>query len=159
MPVLTPDNAEPLPEYVRLLERMVRDGTIMVPTLDVFDRSLWRGPNLTAPVAAFHGLGGRIAVGNDFPYRGTDAGMPLNELRLLRAAGLGPAAVLRAATSGSARACNFPDRGVIAPGGRADLIVAAADPLNDTEALAGLGMIVKDGIVIDERVPPRRDAG
>ena len=146
-PILAPDG-EPLPDYLHLLERMARDGTTMVPTLDVFDRSLWRGPSLTAPVAAFHGLGGRVGVGNDFPYRGTDAGMPLAELGLLRQAGLEPEAVLRAATANSARACNLRDRGVIAPGQRADLIVAPRDPREDLDALAELSLIVKDGVVV-----------
>jgi len=147
VPILSPDG-DPLPEYARLLERMVRDGTIMVPTMDVFDRSLWRGPNLSAPVAAFHRLGGRIAVGNDFPYRGTDAGMPLAELHLLHAAGVEPEAVLRAATAGGARVCNLADRGAIAPGWRADLIVAPRDPREDLDVLAELTLIVKDGIIV-----------
>jgi imidazolonepropionase-like amidohydrolase len=144
-PVLGPDN-EPAPYYLRLLERMVRDGIIMTPTLDVFTRTPWNGPCLFAPVRAFHALGGRIALGNDFPYRRTDAGMPVREMRLLAGAGLGKSAVLEAATATAAEVCGLTDRGRIAPGMAADLLAVRGAPAPD--ALQDPAHIVKDGIFI-----------
>lgn len=138
----------PTPHYIRLLERMVREKIILVPTLDVFSRSMWHGPELYEPVRAFNNMGGRIAVGNDFPYRRTDAGMPLHEMRLLQKAGLDGNAILSAATQGSAMACGMDSRGVIAPGKAADLLIVHGNPLTSIETLAKPIHIIKDGIFI-----------
>ncbi|WFS62421.1 amidohydrolase family protein [Pseudodesulfovibrio thermohalotolerans] len=143
--VLTPDDA-PAPYYLGLLERMVRDGVTMTPTLDVFTRTPWNGPALFEPVRAFHAMGGRIALGNDFPYRRTEAGMPVREMRLLARAGLDKAAVLEAATVSAAEVCGFTDRGVIAPGMAADLLMVRGEPGPD--ALKDPLHIVKEGVFI-----------
>ena len=134
--------------YRKLLERMVREDVIMTPTLDVLSRSPWDGPPLYEPVRAFYQLGGRLSVGNDFPYRRTEAGMVLRELRLLALAGLEGRDILQAATSGSAAACGFADRGVVAPGYRADLLVVQGDPDSDTDALAVPLHVIKDGAFV-----------
>ncbi|WP_272701477.1 amidohydrolase family protein [Desulfovibrio sp. Fe33] len=144
-PVLAPDGA-PVPCYLSLLERMVRDGVALTPTLDVFTRTPWNGPVLFAPVRAFHSMGGRIALGNDFPYRRTEAGMPVREMRLLARAGLDDAAVLEAATTTAAEVCGFTDRGLIAPGMAADLLVVRGEPGPDT--LEAPLHIIKDGVFI-----------
>ncbi|MEZ7197139.1 amidohydrolase family protein [Pseudodesulfovibrio karagichevae] len=143
--MLGPDNAL-VPHYQRLLERMARDGVIMTPTLDVFTRTPWNGPALFEPVRAFHALGGRIALGNDFPYRRTDAGMPVREMRLLARAGLDELAVLEAATATAADVCGFGDRGRIAPGMAADLLMVRGAPTPD--ALQDPVRVVKDGVFI-----------
>jgi imidazolonepropionase-like amidohydrolase len=144
-PVLGPDGA-PVTHYRQLLERMARDGVAMTPTLDVFTRTPWNGPSLFAPARAFHALGGRIALGNDFPYRRTDAGMPVREMRLLAEAGLSELAVLEAATATAAEVCGFTDRGRIAPGMAADLLAVHGTPTPD--ALRDPAHIVKDGVFI-----------
>ncbi|QRP44106.1 amidohydrolase family protein [Amycolatopsis sp. FDAARGOS 1241] len=62
-----------------------------------------------------------VAAGSDLaPRPHVDL---LTELRLLATAGLGPARALRAATSDAARLLRLPDRGRIAPGLRADLVL------------------------------------
>ncbi|WP_207262935.1 amidohydrolase family protein [Desulfovibrio sp. Huiquan2017] len=144
-PVLGPDGL-PVPRYRALLERMARDGIIMTPTLDVFTRTPWNGPALFEPVRLFHALGGKVALGNDFPYRRTDAGMPVREMRLLAEAGLDRLAVLEAATAGAAEACGFANRGRIAPGMAADLLAVRGAPSPD--ALKDPLHIVKDGTFI-----------
>ncbi|EGB15358.1 amidohydrolase [Pseudodesulfovibrio mercurii] len=144
-PVLGPDNA-PVPEYLRLLERMARDGVILTPTLDVFTRTPWNGPALFEPVRVFRSLGGRIALGNDFPYRRTDAGMPVREMRLLAEAGLDQRDVLEAATATAAEACGLKDRGRIAPGLAADLLMVRGAPTPD--ALQDPVHVVKDGVFV-----------
>ncbi|MBG0790378.1 MAG: amidohydrolase family protein [Desulfovibrionaceae bacterium] len=146
-PVLDRDNAV-MPAYARLLERMARDAVILTPTLDVLSRSLWNGPALYEPVRAFAAMGGRLAVGNDYPYLRTEAGMVLRELELLGRAGLSGRDALRAATVGSAAACGFTDRGIIARGMRADLLVTDNDPAADPGALAAPLHIVKDGVFV-----------
>jgi imidazolonepropionase-like amidohydrolase len=144
-PVLGPDGA-PVPHYLRLLERMARDNVAMTPTLDVFTRTPWNGPALFEPVRAFHAMGGRVALGNDFPYRRTDAGMPVREMRLLAKAGLNELAVIEAGTATAAEVCGFRDRGRIAPGMAADLLMVLGAPTPD--ALQDPVHIVKDGVFI-----------
>lgn len=146
-PVLDADGTV-VPAYRGLLERMVREGVILTPTLDVLSRTPWNGPALFEPVRAFHALGGRLAAGNDFPYRRTGAGMIREEIRLLRKAGLSGRAALVAATAGSASACGFKNRGVIAPGMRADLLVVAGDPAAEPGVLAHPLRVVKDGAFV-----------
>ncbi len=126
----------PVPEYLEMLERMAREQVILVPTLDVLSRSLWNGPELSVPVATFAHMGGTIAVGNDYPYRRTDAGMPIQEMRLLRKAGLETKDILQAGTSASARACGFMNRGKLKRGMAADMLVVQADPLTDLNTLS-----------------------
>ena len=138
----------PIDAYKALLERMVREEVILTPTLDVLSRSIWNGPELFEPVRFFAELGGHIAVGNDHPYRRTDAGMPLQEMHLLQTAGLDTAAILTSATQTSASACGFTDKGVLKPGMAADLLVVAGDPLADLNALAAPIHLIKDGIFV-----------
>lgn len=144
-PVLT-ERGEVIPYYRTLLERMRREGVILTPTLDVLSRTPWNGPELYEPVRTFHAMGGRIALGNDFPYRRTDAGMPVREMRLLAKAGLSGEDVLRAGTSGSASACGFTDRGHIAPGNAADILVVRGNPAEDFNVLHQPLYIFKDGV-------------
>ncbi|MFQ5380796.1 MAG: amidohydrolase family protein, partial [Dehalococcoidia bacterium] len=50
--------------------------------------------------------------------------------------GIEPSTALRLATSDAAGRLGLPDRGVLEPGRRADLMVVAGDPLKDLEALS-----------------------
>jgi imidazolonepropionase-like amidohydrolase len=147
----TGEHPEPVPHLRRLLERMARDDIIMTPTLDVLTRSLWNGPALFATVRAFAAMGGRIALGNDHPYRRTGAGMPLREMELLRQAGLTMAEIISAATRTSALACNLADRGVIEPGMAADLLLVRGDLTASPQPLAAPLCVIKDGSIA---VPP-----
>lgn len=137
-----------VPEYRKQLERMVRDGVTLTPTLDVLSRSVWNGPELYEPVRAFAAMGGRIAVGNDYPYRRTDAGMPLKEIELLGKTGLEAPAILTSATRTSSAACGFNDRGLLKPGMRADLIVVTGNPTVDLTTMARVRLVIKDGMLV-----------
>jgi len=85
---------------------------------------------------------------------GTDSGAtPLRipgfaehrELRLLVDAGLTPLEALRLATSQAAALLNLSDRGVIAPGKRADLVVLKADPSDDITAVDKIASVWRGG--------------
>src|SRR5260370_15912910 len=83
----------------------------------------------------------------------SDAGVrlcPIDKFALgLRAAEielkLTPAEILRAVTSTAAEAIGLPDRGLLRPGKRADLIVVEGDPLRDLTCLEKIRAVMKAG--------------
>ncbi|MBI9081681.1 MAG: amidohydrolase family protein [Pseudodesulfovibrio sp.] len=144
----TNGKVEPIPYYQSLLERMAHDSVILTPTLDVLSRSVWNGPELHEPVRAYAAMGGRLALGNDFPYRRTEAGMPLREMNLLAMSGISNNEILESATAISAMACGFTDRGVLAPGMTADILMVKGDPLMNLGVLSDPIHIIKDGVFV-----------
>ena len=71
----------------------------------------------------------------------------LRELELLRDAGVPAADVLAAATRVGAEMLGIAaDAGTVEPGKRADLVVLAADPLENMRAIRTIGWTVKNGI-------------
>nr|WP_287411437.1 amidohydrolase family protein [Pseudodesulfovibrio sp.] len=143
-PILTSDN-KLIDQYTDLLERMKREDIILTPTLDVLCRSPWQGASLFEPVRNFHAMGGRIAVGNDYPYKRTDAGMPSREMNLLAKTGMSPLAIIQAATQVSAAACGFTDRGILLSGMVADMIVVRGNPALGLEKMDTPLHVIKDG--------------
>lgn len=71
------------------------------------------------------------------------------ELELLVAAGLTPVEALRAATSVPARLFGLSDRGRIAPGLRADLLLVEGDPTTDITATRAIRRIWRRGVPFD----------
>jgi imidazolonepropionase-like amidohydrolase len=93
-------------------------------------------------VAALHKAGVRILAGTDTPNPGTLHGVSLHrELELLVNAGLTPAEALAAATLAPADAFKLTDRGRIAPGKRADLVLVDGDPNKDIKATRAISAI------------------
>jgi imidazolonepropionase-like amidohydrolase len=74
----------------------------------------------------------------------------LRELELWQSAGIPPADVVRAATIGAQRVLKHDgERGTIAAGKSADLLLVDGDPLADVTALRRTVAVVKDGALID----------
>ena len=91
-----------------------------------------------------------ILAGTDAPNPGTAHGAAMHrELELLVEAGLSPTAALTAATSAPARAFDLDDRGRIAPGLRADLLLVDGDPTRDITATRAIAGVWKEGVPID----------
>ena len=81
--------------------------------------------------------GVHILAGTDAPNPGTAHGVSLHrELELLVAAGLSPVQALAAATSVPAESFGLQDRGRIAPGRRADLLLVKGDPTTDITGMS-----------------------
>lgn len=134
--------------------RMRADGRIIVPTLTMMEAIVANmrraagpagsgGPSYEAArgtVAALHRAGVPVLAGSDANMTaGVPASPPFgdslhHELELLVDAGLSTADALRAATVLPARYFALPDRGVITPGMRADLVLLAGDPISDIRA-------------------------
>lgn len=104
-------------------------------------------PHMQALVGALHAAGVPLACGTDLANPNVVAGFSLHrELELLAAAGLPPAAALRAATVNSARLCGREDRlGAIAPGMTASLLLLRADPLADVRHTRAIEAVLLRG--------------
>jgi imidazolonepropionase-like amidohydrolase len=91
--------------------------------------------NAEAAVLALRRAGVSILAGTDAPAPGMAHGLSLHhELELLVRSGLIPVEALAAATSETARTFGFHDRGRIAVGTRADLVLISGDPTVDIKA-------------------------
>ena len=140
-----------LPARAATLEQgfPVRQGAA-ARTLDV--------PNAT--VRQLRAAGVPILAGSDAPNPGTAYGAALHgELELLVRAGLTPLEALRAATSTPARVFRLADRGRIAPGLRADLVLVEGDPTRDITATRAIAGVWKGGEAIDRESFARAVAG
>ena len=108
--------------------------------------------NAFATVKQLKAAGARILAGTDAPNPGTTHGASMHrELELLVQAGLTPVEALTAATSAPAAAFSLEDRGRIAPGLRADLLLVDGDPTRDIAATRGIVTVWKGGIALDRR--------
>lgn len=91
-----------------------------------------------------------ILAGSDPPNVGTAWGASMHrELELMVEAGMSPIMALRAATSVPARVFGLEDRGRIAPGLRADLLLVEGDPTTDIRAARNIVGIWKQGVRFD----------
>lgn len=137
--------------------QMVKQGTWLVPTMMPYfydwapagtpagakDRK--RAEVHPASLRKAYKAGVKIAFGTDagsFPWADPLA----HEFELMVAAGMTPAAALRAATSGAAEMLGMAGRlGAVAPGAYADVIAVQGDPLQDVKALERIAFVMKDG--------------
>ena len=109
--------------------------------------------NILADVAALHAAGVPILAGSDAPNPGTTHGASIHrELELLVRAGLTPVQALRAATAAPADAFSLGDRGRIAAGLKADLILVRGDATEDVLATRDIAAIWKDGTRFERRI-------
>lgn len=103
-----------------------------------------------ASIRLLQAAGVPILAGTDAPNPGTTFGASLHrEIELLVEAGMTPQAALVAATSSPARAFHLDDRGRIAPGLRADLLLVKGDPTTDIKATRDIVKIWKLGVQVD----------
>lgn len=99
-----------------------------------------------AAVKQLHAAGVPILAGTDTPKPGTAQGASIHrELELLVQAGLSPLEALAAATSVPARSFRLADRGRIAAGQRADLVLVDGDPTTDILQTRAIVQVWKGG--------------
>jgi imidazolonepropionase-like amidohydrolase len=145
------------PELETQMLRMIEQGIVLVPTLDVYMGDIehfgdrYRDADsfvqvLLGVVRFFNDSGGTIALGNDYSNPGVESGMPLSEMDLLHSAGLTTSEVIEAATRHAAYVCGQGNElGTLEAGKLADLIVVEGDPLDDLNAMDSILYVVKDG--------------
>jgi imidazolonepropionase-like amidohydrolase len=91
-----------------------------------------------------------LLAGTDSPNPGTAHGISIHgELELLVGAGMTPVETLIAATSTPATLFHLDDRGRIAPGKRADLLLVKGDPTTDIKATRDIVSVWKLGVQVD----------
>jgi imidazolonepropionase-like amidohydrolase len=105
-------------------------------------------------VRELHAAGVPILAGTDAPLQGTVWGASLHrELQLLVQAGMTPSDALSSATSVPARisgpCCGLGNRGRIAAGMRADLLLVRGDPTRDITATRDIVAVWKAGVRCD----------
>jgi imidazolonepropionase-like amidohydrolase len=117
-------------------------------------RGAGKGPERTAAseraaaaVGLLHRAGVPVLAGTDATSFGPVHGAAmLRELPLLVAAGLSPVEALRAATSLPAERFGLGDRGRVAPGLRADLLLVGGNPAEDVYALRSTVEVWRRGV-------------
>ncbi|MCJ1327990.1 hypothetical protein MMC10_004665 [Thelotrema lepadinum] len=138
-------------------------GTINCPTLSIMQLFAKMGPprpgrsyaNARDNVALLHKAGIPILAGTDANETpASPIHLPFgesfhNELQLLVEASLSNIDVLRAATILPAKYFNLDDRGVVAPGYRADLVLLSGNPLEDIAATKNIEKVWIGGIEVE----------
>jgi imidazolonepropionase-like amidohydrolase len=110
-------------------------------------------PVAFSTVKALKEAGVPLLAGSDAPNPGTAHGVALHrELEMLVEAGLTPTEALASATSVPARAFRLEDRGRIATGLRADLVLVAGDPTKDITSTRNIVRIWKGGVPVERPI-------
>ena len=153
------------PKIVALLQQMKERGTILDATVRVFQQGAERSPDgmgkgilpwTYAVTRAAHAAGVLVDAGTD--TQGLLAGVPavVDEMALLvEQCGFTPVAAIQAATQVNAMAVGqSAERGAIAPGMAADLVVLSADPAADVRNVRKIVEVMKDGRVFRPAAKP-----
>ncbi len=136
----------------------------LCPTLAASDATSryrgWSGSEPAPPAVVLNRKSLALAIRAGVPIcMGGDVGVfahgaNAREMTLLAAAGMRPAQVLIAATSGNARWMRLSDRvGALKPGLLADLIAVDGDPVADLAAVRRIRLVVKGGAVVGDGTP------
>ena len=134
-------STERLPEQT--IDTMVRQGMAVVPTLAI--RSGRDRRIAISNLRRFLGAGGRVVYGTDLGNAGVRPGIDPTEVRLMARAGMSPLEILASATSGSAGWLGLDDRGMIAPGMRADLVALDTENIDKASDLAKVDDVWRGG--------------
>jgi imidazolonepropionase-like amidohydrolase len=136
---------ERLAKYLTPTERGALERSFPVPLRRTLDHA-------RAAVRALRAAGVPLLAGTDAPNPGTSHGVSIHrELELLVEAGLTPVEALTAATAAPAKAFGLDDRGTIAPGRRADLLLVDGDPTADARAVRAIERMWKGGREVERR--------
>jgi hypothetical protein len=105
-----------------------------------------------ASVRQLRAAGVSLLAGTDAPNPGTTHGASMHrELELLVNAGLSTIEALAAATSVPARIFGLRDRGRVAPGMRADLLLVEGNPIDDITDSRNILAVWKKGVIVERQ--------
>jgi imidazolonepropionase-like amidohydrolase len=155
------------------VERTRTSGQVVVPTLTMM-KAIVERIGAVAPVSydvarstvgQWYRAGVPILAGTDANQAPSAPASPPygtslhHELELLVDAGLSVVDALRSATIVAAQHFGLSDRGVIAAGKRADLVLIDGDPLQDISAIAKIAAVWCAGVPVAEAPNRTEDAG
>ncbi len=140
---------------------MAAKGIALCSTLAASDATSryrgWDGSEPAPPAVELNRNSFRMALKARVPIcMGGDVGVfahgqNAREMELMAAAGMAPADVLVAATSGNARWLHLSDRlGAVKPGLLADLIAVEGDPTSDIRAVRRVRLVMKGGALVSK---------
>jgi len=137
-----------------LLQSVIRHKMSMMPTLKMFATTASTDPKFLDPiydiVRRYHALGGDLMFGTDVGYM--EDYSTEDEFQALAKSGLNSRDILRMLTvAPAARFKVDAQRGTVAPGKMADLVVLDGDPASDVAVFARVRFTVRNGRVIYER--------
>jgi imidazolonepropionase-like amidohydrolase len=142
-----------------IFQAMHAKGIALCPTLAASDAIAryhgWNGQEPAPDSVAQNRASFRLALAAGVPIcMGGDVGVfphgeNAREMTLMQAAGMAPAQVLIAATSGNARIFHIADKvGAVKPGLLADLIAVPNDPTRDVAAVQTVSLVMKGGAIV-----------
>ncbi|MBT2571320.1 amidohydrolase family protein [Planococcus sp. ISL-110] len=141
------------------LQKMVEKGTYLVPTMIVMKRLAvddripeWAlekarqvvGPHQQMLENAIR-LGVKIATGTDCGSPATPPAYYFDELLIMEGAGMSAIDVIHASTRVAAECLGLTDRGVLAVGNKADLLIVENNPLTNLKILKEDKKVMKNG--------------
>jgi imidazolonepropionase-like amidohydrolase len=146
------------------VQRTRASGEVVVPTLTMMEAIIARIGSVApvsydvarSAVGDWHRAGVTVLAGTDANQAPSAPASPAygtslhHELQLLVDAGLTPADALRSATVLPAGYWGLADRGVIAPGKRADLVLVDGDPLTDISAVSNITAVWCAGVPVTD---------
>lgn len=137
-------------EYVpELISAIAKAGIVVSPTVSVASGQWADTARLAQRGRVLRGLideGARLVMSTDCGIPGVPHDALAGGMVVLRdIAGLTDVETLKLATSRSAELLGLEDRGVVAPGKRADLVVTDGDPTQGLQALQAVRLVVAGG--------------
>lgn len=137
-----------------LAHKVNLDATLAVfepPGWEVGNQDRWQAVrNQAAFTVRYHRAGGSVTIGSHGMVASAMPGFAYQrELEAHVEAGMSPAAALEAATRVGAAALRLDDRGVLAPGKLADIVILDADPLQNISNVTRIHAVILDGKVLD----------
>jgi imidazolonepropionase-like amidohydrolase len=128
------------------LSRMKAANTALVPTLNLYAQLDWMA-DILHQVSEYSRMGGQILFGTDAGDQNGDD--PTREYVLMQRAGMSFSQILASLTTAPAeRFGESGQRGRIAPGMDADIVLLGADPADDIQAFAKVRYTIRRGAVI-----------
>lgn len=148
------------------LLRMKEKGIYLVPTMVVMKRlaqderiapwALAKAKKVVGPhqwmLEQAIKLGVKIATGTDCGSPVTPPEYYFDELIIMKEAGMDSMDVIHASTRIAAECLGIEERGVISEGKKADLLIIDQNPLKDLSVLKGSKTVIKDGVIVNERL-------
>ena len=146
---------EDIPDY--LITKIVDKKINCIPTLSIFQRKIQRmgekmRPKLEAAMRNTYKLynaGVKISIGNDFMMFNDKHEFPIDELRLMKDAGIDTKGIMNALTINGAECCGWADRMGTLDVGKLACIVAFPGSIDRTfEALERIRLSINKGVIL-----------